>query len=204
MPSISTAPESTSYSRGIRYVVVVLPEPDGPDERDELARLRLEVDVLERRTAGRPRAGARRRRPARRRPLDGFHRGDRRRAPPAPRRRRSASGDVVAGRGRRHRPPTGSGTRRRANRTAAAERGRVQRDGIGRVDDLRVHLEVFEDPVEQGQRALDLDLDVEQLAEREEQPALERREGDDRTGGRRRPDRRSRPACRRASTRTPA
>ncbi len=30
MPSISTAPESTSYSRGIRYVVVVLPEPDGP------------------------------------------------------------------------------------------------------------------------------------------------------------------------------
>ena len=29
-PSIETEPESTSYSRGIRYVEVVLPPPDGP------------------------------------------------------------------------------------------------------------------------------------------------------------------------------
>ena len=40
-------------------------------------------------------------------------------------------------------------------------------------------LEVLEDAVEQRERALDLDLDVEQLAEREEQPRLERRERDD-------------------------
>ena len=81
---------------------------------------------------------------------------------------------------------------------------RVERDRVGRVDDLGVHLEVLEDPVEEGERALDLDLDVEQLAEREEQPALERRERDDRAGDRARPGCRSRPACRRASTRTPA
>src|SRR5215213_5001013 len=29
-PSISTAPASTSYNLGTRYVVVVLPDPDGP------------------------------------------------------------------------------------------------------------------------------------------------------------------------------
>ena len=48
MPSISTAPSSTSYSRGMRYVVVVLPDARWADERDELAGLGLEIDVLER------------------------------------------------------------------------------------------------------------------------------------------------------------
>ena len=183
-----------------------------PDERDELARLRLEVDVLER---------------ERREQLD---RGQRRRH----RRRRleptSASTAVLVDLGggeRLCRPPRLRGDRRPARRAAscaraerhrlgrvaerhvaeadlAADIARVERDRVGRVDDLGVHLEVFEDPVEQGQRALDLDLDVEQLAEREEQAALERRERDDRAGGRRRSGRRSRPASRRASTRTPA
>ena len=67
-------------------------------------------------------------------------------------------------------------------RTRAADRRRLEVDRVGRVDDLGVQLEVLEDPVEQRERALDLDLDVEQLAEREEQPALERREGDDVAG----------------------
>ena len=67
----------------------------------------------------------------------------------------------------------------------AAHRRAVHRDRIGRIDDLGVHLEVLEDPVEQRQRALDLDLDPEQLTEREEEPALERGEGDDRAGRRR-------------------
>jgi hypothetical protein len=40
-------------------------------------------------------------------------------------------------------------------------------------------VQVLEDPVEQRERALDLDLHVEQLAEWEEEPALERGEGDD-------------------------
>ncbi len=66
----------------------------------------------------------------------------------------------------------------------AAHRRAVHRDCVGRVDDLRVHLEVLEDPVEQGEGALDLDLDAEQLTEREEEPALEGREGDDRAGRR--------------------
>ncbi len=43
-----------------------------------------------------------------------------------------------------------------------------------------LHLEVLEDAVEEGQRALDLDLHVEQLAEREEEARLERGEGHDR------------------------
>ena len=42
-----------------------------------------------------------------------------------------------------------------------------------------LHLQVLEDPVEQREGALDLDLDVQQLAEREEEAALERGEGHD-------------------------
>ena len=52
-------------------------------------------------------------------------------------------------------------------------------DGVGRIDDDRIQLQVLEDPVEQGERALDLDLDVEQLPEREEQARLQRGERDD-------------------------
>ena len=60
-----------------------------------------------------------------------------------------------------------------------ADRGRVEGHRVGRVDDLGIHLEVLEDPVEERQGPLDLDLDVQQLAEREEQAALERGEGHD-------------------------
>ena len=66
------------------------------------------------------------------------------------------------------------------------DRASRQVDCVGRVDDHGIELEVLEDPIEQGKRALDLDLDVEQLPQREEQPALEGSEGDDVT------DRRSR------------
>ena len=62
---------------------------------------------------------------------------------------------------------------------AASNRPRIQAHRVRCVDDLWIHFEVLEDAVEQRQRALDLHLYVEQLAEREEEPALERREGDD-------------------------
>ena len=61
----------------------------------------------------------------------------------------------------------------------AAHLGRVQGHRVGGVDDVLRHLEVLEDPVKEGEGALDLDLDVEHLAEREEDPALQRGEGDD-------------------------
>ena len=76
-------------------------------------------------------------------------------------------------------------------------------DRVGRVGDLRVHREVLEDPVEQGERALDLDLHVEQLAEREEEPALEGRERDDDAGRRGGRVAVGRQRARPASTRTP-
>ena len=49
-------------------------------------------------------------------------------------------------------------------------RRRRERDRVGRIGDLVLHLEVLEDAVEQRERALDLDLHVEQLPEREEEP----------------------------------
>ena len=55
---------------------------------------------------------------------------------------------------------------------AAAHPRRHQRDRAGRVGDARPQVEVLEDAVEQRQSALHLHLDVEQLAEREEEPAL--------------------------------
>ena len=61
----------------------------------------------------------------------------------------------------------------------AADLRRIEGAGAGAVGDLDRQVEVLEDAVEEGQRALDLDLDVEELAEREEEPALQRREGDD-------------------------
>ena len=66
-----------------------------------------------------------------------------------------------------------------AEADAARDRVRLERHGVGSVRDLRREVEVLEDAVEQRERALQLDLDVEQLAQREEEPALERREGDD-------------------------
>src|SRR5438093_13212238 len=67
---------------------------------------------------------------------------------------------------------------------AASNRPRIQAHRVRCVDDLWIHFEVLEDAVEQRQRALDLHLYVEQLAEREKEPALERREGDDHAGRR--------------------
>ena len=74
--------------------------------------------------------------------------------------------------------PADSG-RRRGGSGRVRGRGRVEGHRVGRVGDLRLQVEVLEDAVEQRQRALHLDLDVEQLAEREEEPRLERGEGDD-------------------------
>ena len=39
-------------------------------------------------------------------------------------------------------------------------------------------IQILEDPIEEGEGALDLDLNIEQLAEREKEPALQRCEGD--------------------------
>ncbi len=66
-----------------------------------------------------------------------------------------------------------------AEADAAAHLGWRQRDRVGRVLDVCVDVEVLEDAVEECQRALHLHLHVEQLAEREEETRLERRERDD-------------------------
>ena len=156
------------------------------DERHELARLGLEIDRIRARTSGASRSPA-----------------DRRRAVASPRPRSDEAldrrlvdlGRRDRGRGllgssgpprrrRVHRPLAGNRLGRVAERHVAeadlaADGGGGEGHGIGCVDDLGVHLEVFEDAVEQGERTLDLDLDAEQLAEREEQPALQRRERDD-------------------------
>ena len=67
----------------------------------------------------------------------------------------------------------------------AADRVRLHRHGVWVVLDLDGQVEVLEDAVEQRQRALQVDLHVEQRPEREEQPALEGGEGDDVTDRRR-------------------
>ena len=96
------------------------------------------------------RARARRRSSRRRRPL-------RRSAPPAPRSgtRRGAA-----------RPGRGSAPAR-----ASARPGRRR---------CRAQVEVLEDPLEQRERGLHLDRRLQHLADREQQPRLQRREGDDR------------------------
>ena len=157
------------------------------DQGDELAGLGLEVDALE---------------PERRHELDGRHGRQVERVGLLGRLDERLDRRLIDGgrgdRAARRRPRSGAAPRRPWRRAPAgrdglgrvaegdvaeadpaADRGRVEGHRVGRVDDLGIHLEVLEDPVEQGQRALDLDLDVEQLAEREEQPGLERREGDD-------------------------
>jgi hypothetical protein len=62
---------------------------------------------------------------------------------------------------------------------AAADRIGLHGHSVWVVLDLDGQVEVLEDAVEQGQRALQLDLHVEQRTEREEKPALEGRESDD-------------------------
>ena len=67
-------------------------------------------------------------------------------------------------------------------RHPAADRGHRKIDGVGRVDDVGHHVEVLEDPVEQGQRRAQLHRDLQQLPDREVQPGLERGEGHDGAG----------------------
>ena len=60
---------------------------------------------------------------------------------------------------------------------------RAQRDRVRSVGDLRRHVEVLEDAVEQRHGRLDLGGDLQHRPDREEQPRLQRGEGDDRPGG---------------------
>ena len=191
MPSISTAPRVDVVEPRDQVGRRGLAAPRRPDERDELARLGLEIDVLERerrqraRSAGRrhrrspPSIAERRRRPPRRVDAARAPRPSRARAPVGRASRRPSRRPAPRGRGSMARPRSGSGTRRRGSGTWPRIGRGSSGDRVGRIDDLGVHLEVLEDAVEERQRALDLDLHVEQLAEREEEPALERREGDD-------------------------
>src|SRR5690606_36011747 len=65
----------------------------------------------------------------------------------------------------------------------ASYRGRVKRDGSGSVRDFLLQVQVFEDAVEERQGSLDIDVHVQKLAERHEEPALQRGEGHDATNG---------------------
>ncbi len=212
----------------MRYVVVVLPEPDGPDERHELAGRGLEVDPLEREPdrRGRGRRGFRvalagavgRERVRRGREIRpdrearlGLHLerrpDDRRRLGRRPLHRlavadhrrpdrlvlleravdggesrvlaRRAVGAVRRGRRLGRDRPGRVGEGDVAEAQPPADRARVDGDRVRGVHDLRVEVQVLEDPVEERERAGDLHVDREQLAEREEEAALERRERDD-------------------------
>ena len=87
--------------------------------------------------------------------------------------------------------PVCAGVRGRAGRLGRIpERHMLKRHGtrhvghgeiasVGGIADLGVKVQVLKDPVEERQRACDLHLEVEQLAHREEQPALQRGERHD-------------------------
>src|SRR5919205_505517 len=60
----------------------------------------------------------------------------------------------------------------------AAHRRRVEHDGVLPVEDVDLEVEVLEDAVEEGQRALDVQADAEQRLQREEEPRLQGGEGD--------------------------
>src|SRR5439155_21448933 len=62
--------------------------------------------------------------------------------------------------------------------TQVAERG-VERERVRALDDIGRKIEVFEDPLEQRQRRLDVDVDGQELVDRNEQTVLVRRERDD-------------------------
>ena len=163
------------------------------DERDELARLGLEVDLLEgeRGEAGaaRARRGASAARSAsapaalggRRPPRDASRLGQARLERLLGDRLDDGVGHRLVGRGpgrvraarlrdrlerprRRHGGGRDSGTRPGRNRTRPRTAAGSRVTASGRVDDLRVEVEVLEDPVEERERPGDLDLDVEQLA----------------------------------------
>lgn len=53
----------------------------------------------------------------------------------------------------------------------STRRGRIEPDRVRRGGDLGLHVQVLEDAVEQRQGALQLDLEIEQLAEWEEESA---------------------------------
>src|SRR6185436_13192810 len=61
----------------------------------------------------------------------------------------------------------------------------TERDRARLVPERDRQIQVFEDPVEEREGAVDLDLDVHQLPEREEDAALLRGEGNDRADGHR-------------------
>ena len=121
---------------------------------------------------------------ARRRVVQPRRRGSRASSCPSRSRRRSRSSSRRAttrstpsqGRARR-RPRTWNATcsKRTSPRTACWP---PERDGAASLDVDR-QVEVLEDPVEQRARGLDVDADVQQRADREEQPRLQRRERDD-------------------------
>src|SRR5262249_22438864 len=62
----------------------------------------------------------------------------------------------------------------------ATDLHRGERDGARAICDLVRHVEIFEYAIEEGQSPLKFDLNVEQLADWEEDPALQRGEGDQR------------------------
>ena len=139
------------------------------DQRHQLAGLDLEVDVR-RAPNGQPLGSARPPASSRARSRSARHRP---RRPPWP--LPSPAGPRTPAR----RPPIGSGTRRAGSGSRRAPRSGSSARASGASTMSTRQVEVLEDAVEQRQRALDLDLHVEQLAEREEQPRLERGEGDD-------------------------
>jgi hypothetical protein len=117
---------------------------------DQLPRRRLEIDVAQ---AERQRLG----------------RGGRRTVPAIAPGRRS---DELVTITRDHLPRRGRwvGEGHVAEADAAGDRRGGKVDGVRRIHDHGIQLQVLEDPVEQRQGALDLHLHVQQLAEREEQP----------------------------------
>ena len=76
-------------------------------------------------------------------------------------------------RGCRH---SGKETSSKDSRPATSSRRSVTASGRRKLDR---QIEIFEDAIEEREGALDLDLNVEELTEREEEPALQRGEGDD-------------------------
>ena len=160
-----------------------------PDERDQLTRLGLEVDLLEREGT---KGGAGSRAGRAPRAVRGRHRPPavalRPRAPPRDRstaaylverpRPPGAAADASCGAAavpRAPGPPWAPRARRghRAGRVAepdpveahpSPEARGLERHGVGRVDDLGVEVQVLEDPVEERERAVDLHLHVEELA----------------------------------------
>ena len=211
-PSISTAPLSDVVQPRDQVGRGGLARPGRADERDELARLGLEVDLLER-ERGRASQGRGRTGPRTTRAVRAAGHASRSRRPRAPPRRsaRRRVGHGLLGRGSARSADvapaasvpsparTGRASRRVAERhvaeadpaahvagsSATASGASTISGSMSRYSKIRSN---------SASDALDLHLDVEQLAEREEEPALQRGERDDRAG------RRARLGCRSAAS----